>query len=570
MAPKKKKDRAAPPGDTEAKKSEPLSELDKEFYLIQIRDQESRVAKYQRRLDELEVQKNESEDSLTRLSKEMEDIISFLKKCLDQRADEIADLNDKLVALDQAKEVEKDAYETQLSHLRHECQDAKDQLTTENIALAGKLAAVEEFRLQKEQLMANFATLEEELKKMDHDHKGTIYDLERRAVIDKDRLKKEMISRLNTVATEFRRVSKTQMSQTTKRTIRENVSISIQLGKMSDKSLQLIKQNDEMRKATMTQWTHLHIMEENERKLIKKNSSNRKIISMLTEKCKEQQVLLNKYKTEEEEYQKQKIMVKELQEQNESLSIALSYVDEELKKTQLDLKNKLTLLAEESERRKRVEEVLSDAAYALKDILLSDDELPETRKLPSAIIEEPIDAIEQPTTITEQPTTITEQPVTDTVIDTTADTTTETPMDGPVTEKSDSKTSVHVQRSQMMHKLLLVLNTAACIGLGPPLGEFTKQEKASVMNKLENISKRSVQICQDIRGPGIQPHYRQGDLGLVPRAKHLMPNIYDKVGFLSRTTRLGLIRTLPKLNCSMYKGSQVSEQGGKLLSLKPA
>uniref|UniRef100_A0A4W3GLQ8 Cilia- and flagella-associated protein 157 n=1 Tax=Callorhinchus milii TaxID=7868 RepID=A0A4W3GLQ8_CALMI len=385
-------------------------------------------------------------DSLTRLSKEMEDIISFLKKCLDQRADEIADLNDKLVALDQAKEVEKDAYETQLSHLRHECQDAKDQLTTENIALAGKLAAVEEFRLQKEQLMANFATLEEELKKMDHDHKGTIYDLERRAVIDKDRLKKEMISRLNTVATEFRRVSKTQMSQTTKRTIRENVSISIQLGKMSDKSLQLIKQNDEMRKATMTQWTHLHIMEENERKLIKKNSSNRKVaivshfLSSIVDALPQNSLALKRPFTE-----------------------SLSYVDEELKKTQLDLKNKLTLLAEESERRKRVEEVLSDAAYALKDILL----------------------------------------------------------------KSDSKTSVHVQRSQMMHKLLLVLNTAACIGLGPPLGE----------------------------GPGIQPHYRQGDLGLVPRAKHLMPNIYDKVGFLSRTTRLGLIRTLPKLNCSMYKVS---------------
>ena len=50
-----------------------------------------------------------------------------------------------------------------------------------------------------------------------------------------------MVMRVNQVAAEFRKVSNKQMAETTKRTIRENISINAQLGKMSDKTLELIQ-----------------------------------------------------------------------------------------------------------------------------------------------------------------------------------------------------------------------------------------------------------------------------------------------------------------------------------------
>ena len=53
-----------------------------------------------------------------------------------------------------------------------------------------------------------------------------------------------MIVKVSQVAAEFRRVSKKQMADTTKRTIKENVSISSQLQKVSDKVLELIDDND--------------------------------------------------------------------------------------------------------------------------------------------------------------------------------------------------------------------------------------------------------------------------------------------------------------------------------------
>lgn len=52
---------------------------------------------------------------------------------------------------------------------------------------AGKLDALEEFRIQKEDLMAKFAALEEQLKQQEEEHSEIIYNLERRAVVDKDR-----------------------------------------------------------------------------------------------------------------------------------------------------------------------------------------------------------------------------------------------------------------------------------------------------------------------------------------------------------------------------------------------
>jgi hypothetical protein len=49
--------------------------------------------------------------------------------------DEIADLNDRLIGLQQAKDAEKEMYESQLQQLRTEFQETKDQLTSENMIL---------------------------------------------------------------------------------------------------------------------------------------------------------------------------------------------------------------------------------------------------------------------------------------------------------------------------------------------------------------------------------------------------------------------------------------------------
>lgn len=56
-----------------------------------------------------------------------------------------------------------------------------------------------------------------------------------------------MIVKVSQVAAEFRRVSNKQMADTTKRTIKENVSINNQLQKMSKKATELVEENDKFK-----------------------------------------------------------------------------------------------------------------------------------------------------------------------------------------------------------------------------------------------------------------------------------------------------------------------------------
>lgn len=194
MPPKKKKGKKSGKRKKSGKKSakiapmsEIISELTKEFYLIQIRDLEARLVRYQKKCDQLELKNKEFEDNFEQHSTDKKEIVSFLKKQLEQRADEIADLQERLIGLQQAKDTEKDHYEVQLATLRTEMQEIKDQLTSENMVLGGKLASLEEFRVQKEELLAKFAKLEDQLVEQEQAHKEQIYNLEKKAVVDKDR-----------------------------------------------------------------------------------------------------------------------------------------------------------------------------------------------------------------------------------------------------------------------------------------------------------------------------------------------------------------------------------------------
>jgi hypothetical protein len=61
--------------------------------------------------------------------------VSNLKKELEKKNDEILNLNDLLVGLQQAKDAEKEAFDKQLTDMRTEFQETKDNLTNQNNSL---------------------------------------------------------------------------------------------------------------------------------------------------------------------------------------------------------------------------------------------------------------------------------------------------------------------------------------------------------------------------------------------------------------------------------------------------
>ncbi|XP_062815949.1 cilia- and flagella-associated protein 157 isoform X1 [Anolis carolinensis] len=369
-APKKKSGRKKEEAPKEPDFDEAIvPEHSREFYLIQIRDLEKRLARYQKKWDELQLSEELFRTEYEKMIADNKEIVSFLKKTLNQRVDEIADLTLQLQNLQQAKDIEKDAFEAQLAQLRHEFQETKDVLTAENMTLSAKLAALEEFRIQKDEIMAKFADLEDQLKKQEEDHKATIYNLEKKAVIDKERLKKDMLHRVNAVAAEFRKVSNNQMAETTKRTIRENVAISIQLTKITEQSLHLIQENDRLKEAHAEALQQLRLLEQNEKLMARNSVSNHKVIWMLTNKCKELQDQVDEY------VQMRKAMA-QTQESNERLEEINAALREELNALKVDIARKqsehedrVKAFQDEHERRMFAERVLRHMSAGLKEIL---------------------------------------------------------------------------------------------------------------------------------------------------------------------------------------------------------
>uniref|UniRef100_H2YPP1 Cilia- and flagella-associated protein 157 n=1 Tax=Ciona savignyi TaxID=51511 RepID=H2YPP1_CIOSA len=389
-----------------------LNELSKEFFLIQVKDLEQRLSRYQKKCDELSISNAEYEEKYKQVVQDRKEIVDFLKKSLEQRQDDISDLHDRLLGLQQAKDTEKENYETQLTQHKRESQEVKDRLTSENMILGGKLSSLEEFKVQKENLMQKFADMETKLQKQEEDHNETIYNLERKAVVDKDRLKKEMVLRVNNVAAEFRKVSNKQMADTTKRNIRENVSINAQLAKMSEKTKELVQENDDLRQNDKKQKMQIEQLESIQEELAKKNHSNLKVLKMITARARQQEVVLEELEAREQDYSQLEEDSSDIRKNNEELIEQVENLEEKTSSLEDKLQQTETEKHEAIAAKERLEDILTAAAYTLKQA------------------------------------------------------TTETDTDDP---------SVAVKRETMIDRLLLVLNSAALLGKAPPPSDFFKQ-----------------------------------------------------------------------------------------------
>lgn len=79
------------------------------------------------------------------------------------------------------------------------------------------------------------------------------------------------------VAAEFRRVSDRKMPETTMRAIHENVSVTAQLSQLSDKSRQLLEENEALRVVEKQLRREMEVLEPLLNEMTRKNLSNQKV-----------------------------------------------------------------------------------------------------------------------------------------------------------------------------------------------------------------------------------------------------------------------------------------------------
>ncbi|MGL5598750.1 MAG: hypothetical protein ACRDDA_11715 [Aeromonas sp.] len=147
----KKKGDKSPQKNTspEKQKNPELSESEKRFLQARIHDLEERLQRYQHKCDKLEIEAN-LHTKIDTVEKEKTDMVLYLKNKLEKKENDLADLKETLSKHQQAQKAEQDSFQMQLNGCRLQLKETMDKFTSENMALATKLASLKEFSAEKE------------------------------------------------------------------------------------------------------------------------------------------------------------------------------------------------------------------------------------------------------------------------------------------------------------------------------------------------------------------------------------------------------------------------------------
>ena len=142
---------------------------------------------YQVKCDRLQLKNEDLEKKLRQQLEDQEQMITFLKRKNQEQAMQFMDLEEKMQALRLAKEREREKLEAQLTTLKEDSQRALDQAAMENKMLQAQLDALETFKKNKEKLEQDLRDKDEMIEQLKKDHEELVYNLEKKAVLDKDR-----------------------------------------------------------------------------------------------------------------------------------------------------------------------------------------------------------------------------------------------------------------------------------------------------------------------------------------------------------------------------------------------
>lgn len=157
------------------------------YIYICTQDLEERLSRYQAKCDNLELHSTDLQKKLHQQLEDQEQMVSFLKRKAQEQTERFIDLEDRLLHAQQVKDEQQKKLEGQVAQLKEESQRALDQAVMENKILQGQLDNLELFRQNKERIEKEMVEKQEEIEKLKAEHGEELYQLEKKAVLVKDR-----------------------------------------------------------------------------------------------------------------------------------------------------------------------------------------------------------------------------------------------------------------------------------------------------------------------------------------------------------------------------------------------
>ena len=350
-----------------------FTEIERAYYELQVADCNRRVARLRSSVDGYEVRYEELQKAIDKLDEDRADIIAFLKKTLHVKNEENTELKEKVKVLEELRVIETASFKETITELEYNFTRMKDQLTSENKLQAGKLNALEEFRAIRDDLMKKYDRQQVAFADQEIKYKKLIYDTEKKLVIGKDKLKKEMEDRLQKLAQEFQDASELRIAAATHKVIQENIALNNQLDTLLMTQAKVAEQNEKSREDERASRCAMEVAEEERDKAIGKSMAQLRVIDQLTaafEDTKKQKAVYNKKLYDQDKMQTK---VQRLAKENKNLLLHARILEQNLHAT-LGYQNKSAVeTAKLLRERETFKQILKDSACAVQASLKMDD-----------------------------------------------------------------------------------------------------------------------------------------------------------------------------------------------------
>ena len=223
-------------------------DADRQLMLIHFRALTDRIAQLEDRKGDQAAERTQLVKKLETERVNQEDIFEYLRGEIHNKNNQITDYQEKTLTLEKEKEDLITENETERQAERDQVMEDKVRSEAEVTKLKDELHKVKTFISMKAEMESDLAEKNRLLEANQKAHTTAIADLERKHVQEKDRLKKEMLTKLRETKSKLLQMTDNQLDTTTKRTIAENEQMSSELAWQSRETEKLIRRNDKLTK----------------------------------------------------------------------------------------------------------------------------------------------------------------------------------------------------------------------------------------------------------------------------------------------------------------------------------
>jgi len=263
---------------------EDTPELRLEYARIEMGELKAKYEKLLAEKDRLKSRNNELEQEKMSKANDEVDIIEHLQREILEKTSDISDITRELINAQESKDKMEVEMETTIAMDREQFSKKEKEYLEKIHELEENSNELHEFAAKKDDFLREMEQLREDLEKQKETHAAQINDIERKVLQEKDRFKKEYERKLEEEMTKLNRLTDSQLEETTKRTIKENVRMKAELAAQQKQTQDLVDRNKVIIEQSKSIKRKAELHEATEIELAKKNYATQKVMKLLTSK----------------------------------------------------------------------------------------------------------------------------------------------------------------------------------------------------------------------------------------------------------------------------------------------